>query len=282
MDDYSDSAYSSAASSRAELPEFTFTPSHIRFLNTRLQSLSPQEILQWCVLTIPRLHQTTAFGLSGLVTIDMLSKLEIAKDTPVPLIFLDTLHHFPETLELVERIRQRYPGVPLHVYKPNKTDTAEAFAETHGQNLWESNETLYDYLVKVEPAQRAYDELQVKAVLTGRRKSQGGKRGSLQILEMEDTGVLKINPLANWSFAQVKAYIDENNVPYNKLLDRGYRSVGDWHSTAPVKEGEDERAGRWKGREKTECGLHENSRFGRLMLELDRQRQAAGEAVHVA
>jgi len=161
---------------------------------------------------------------------------------------------------------------------PAKTETADEFSTTHGSDLWETNEDLYDYLVKVEPAERAYDELRVKAVLTGRRKSQGGARGSLQVLEIEEaSGILKINPLANWSFAQVKAYIDENQVPYNVLLDQGYRSVGDWHSTSPVKEGEDERAGRWKGKQKTECGLHEHSRFGRLMLELEKQRQSAGE-----
>ena len=75
----------------------------------------------------------------------------------------------------------------------------------------------------------------------------------------------KINPLINWTFEQVKQYIDANNVPYNELLDLGYRSIGDYHSTQPVKEGEDERAGRWKGKAKTECGIHEASRFAQFL-----------------
>jgi len=114
--------------------------------------------------------------------------------------------------------------------------------------------------VQVEPAQRAYQELGVRSVITGRRRSQGGDRASLQPLEVDETGLLKLNPLFEWSFAQVEAYIQENDVPRNELLDLGYRSVGDWHSTQPSREGDTgERAGRWANKEeKTECGLHKN------------------------
>jgi phosphoadenosine phosphosulfate reductase len=89
--------------------------------------------------------------------------------------------------------------------------------------------------------------------------------------------------MANWSFKQVESYIREHNVPYNVLLDRGYRSVGDWHSTAPVKEGEDERAGRWKGQQKTECGLHEDYLAMRIKAKLEAAQRAkgAGEIVVV-
>ena len=91
-----------------------------------------------------------------------------------------------------------------------------------------------------------------------------------------------MNPLANWSFKEVEKYIRENKVPYNQLLDRGYRSVGDWHSTSPVKEGEDERAGRWKGQQKTECGLHENYLAMRIKAKLEAAQKAKEEAQHVA
>jgi phosphoadenosine phosphosulfate reductase len=180
------------------------------------------------------LYQTTAFGLSGLVTLDMLSKLSFESKTvsaPVDLIFLDTLHHFTETLNLVDRVRLRYPSVNLHVYKPQGVNAADEFAAKHGAKLWETNDELYDWIAKVEPAQRAYRELQVKAVLTGRRRSQGGKRGDLNIIEVDEAGLIKINPLANWSFKQVQGYIRKHNVPYNELLDKGYKSIGDWHST---------------------------------------------------
>lgn len=200
----------------------------------------------------------------------MLSKLGART---IELIFLDTLHHFPETLALVDRVRSRYPTFKLHVYKPADTDTPEAFAARYGERLWDTNDTLYDWLAKVEPAERAYRELGVNAVLTGRRRSQGGKRGDLDILEIDEAGLLKINPLANWTFQDVKRYIDENQVPYNELLDRGYKSVGDWHSTQPVKEHEDERSGRWAGKEKSECGIHTRSKYAQFLQGFEGNKQ---------
>jgi phosphoadenosine phosphosulfate reductase len=112
----------------------------------------------------------------------------------------------------------------------------------------------------VEPARRAYSELGVKAVVTGRRASQGGARASLQPLEVDETGLLKVNPLFAWTFEFVDWYMKTNKVPHNRLLEQGYRSVGDWHSTTKSGQGDaGERAGRWAGREdKTECGLHED------------------------
>lgn len=191
----------------------------------------------------------------------MLSKLDVPRPQVVDVVFLDTLHHFNETLSLVDRVREKYPHHNIHVFKPAGVETAEEFAKKHGDRLWETNDSLYDFAAKVEPAQRAYKELNVRAALTGRRRSQGGQRGNLDVIEVDHTGLIKINPLANWSFEQVKEYIDSNGVPYNGLLDRGYKSVGDWHSTQPVAADEDERAGRWKGTEKTECGIHQQSAF---------------------
>ena len=182
--------------------------------------------------------------------------MKIPRPQMVDLIFLNTLHHFSETLALVDRVRERYPLVNLHVYSPEGVETAEEFAEKYGERLWETNDELYDWVAKVEPAQRAYRELQVNAVLTGRRRSQGGRRGEIDVIEVDQAGLIKVNPLANWTFTQVQDYAKTNNVPYNELLDRGYKSIGDWHSTQPIKEGEDERAGRWKGQQKTECGIH--------------------------
>ncbi|KAK9390129.1 Phosphoadenosine phosphosulfate reductase family-domain-containing protein [Lipomyces mesembrius] len=248
--------------------KITLTPSHLKFINSQLQNLEPQQILQWAILTFPRLYQSTAFGLTGLVTIDMISKLQpqYAVAHPIELIFVDTLHHFNETLNLVDRLKKRYPSAALHIYKPENCDTVRDFNRLYGERLWETDEASYDFLVKVEPIQRAYEELGVRATLTGRRKSQGGKRGDLDIVEVEEyTGLIKVNPLANWSFKDVHDYMKANDVPYNVLLDRGYRSVGDWHSTAPVGEGEDERAGRWKGKAKTECGIHETSKFAKFL-----------------
>jgi phosphoadenosine phosphosulfate reductase len=212
----------------------------------------------------------------------MLSRMS-PEQHPIPLIFIDTLHHFPETLNLLNTVKTHYPTAEINVFTPEDTPTVSDFIAKHGQELWKRNEALYDYIVKVEPARRAYAQLDVRAVLTGRRKSQGGARGSLDIIEIDETGLIKVNPLANWSFKQVESYIREHNVPYNALLDRGYRSVGDWHSTAPVKEGEDERAGRWKGQQKTECGLHEDYLAMRIKAKLEaaQRAKAAEQAVVV-
>jgi phosphoadenosine phosphosulfate reductase len=266
----SESGYASGDSHYESLPDIYFTRPHLKFLNRQLNQLEPEDILKWCLISLPSLFQTTAFGLTGLVTIDMLSRLTEALPTKskVDLIFLDTLYHFPETLSLVERVKARYPNLNLHTYRPEDCDSAADFERKHGPRLWESNEELYDFLAKVEPAQRAYRELSVKAVLTGRRRSQGGKRGDLDIVEVDEAGLIKVNPLANWTFDQVKEYIAEHDVPYNELLDMGYKSVGDWHSTQPVGEGEDERSGRWKGRDKTECGIHNKmSRYAQFLAE---------------
>ncbi|EPX70662.1 phosphoadenosine phosphosulfate reductase [Schizosaccharomyces octosporus yFS286] len=244
-----------------------FNPEHLKFVNKQLSELSPPDILRWSRWTIPQLFQTSALGLSGLVILDMLSKMEIK----TPMIFIDTLHHFKETIDLLDQVKKVYPEVPIHVYRCAEAASEEEFAKKFGERLWEKDENKYDFLVKVEPANRAYAELDVLAVFTGRRRSQGGERGSLDVVQV-DGPVIKINPLANWSFQQVYSYIKENNVPYNVLLDRGYRSVGDYHSTQPVKEGEDERAGRWRGKEKTECGLHTQSKFSQYLAELERRK----------
>jgi phosphoadenosine phosphosulfate reductase len=266
----------SSSSSSGQLPTIHLTKPHLKFLNSTLNDLAPIDILRWSKITFPNLYQTTAFGLTGLVTLDLLSKLqkETPSAAPIDVIFLDTLYHFQETLDLVEKIKARYSNINLHIYKPEGVNTTAEFEAKHGTELWKHNPDNYDYTAKVEPAQRAYADLSVAAIFTGRRRSQGAKRESLDIIEIVEGGLIKINPLASWSFAQVQEYIKENNVPYNELLNRGYKSVGDWHSTEPVKEGEDERAGRWKGTAKTECGIHnKRSKYAQFLYEAEQKRQ---------
>lgn len=114
-------------------------------INNYLKDLTPEQILTWSVEHIPNLYQTTAFGLTGLVAIDMLSRITT---NPPPLIFIDTLYHFPETLDLIERVKQKY-GRDVTVYKPEGCNTVEEFEAKYGEKLWERDETTYDYLVKV-------------------------------------------------------------------------------------------------------------------------------------
>ncbi|KAF2723686.1 MGSUL7 PAPS reductase [Polychaeton citri CBS 116435] len=272
-DNEMDSGYASGSSS-GTLPQTHFTRPHLKFINHQLAKLEPVDVLKWCLTTLPGLFQTSALGLTGLAIMDMISKLDSPIKNEVEMIFLDTLYHFSETIDLLDRVQQQYPDIKVHIFKPRGCETTADFERIYGERLWEKDDERYDAVAKVEPAQRAYDQLEVKAVITGRRKTQGGKRGELDIVEVDDAGLIKINPLANWTFAQVKSYITENNVPTNALLDRGYRSVGDWHSTQPVKEGEDERAGRWKGQNKTECGIHnKRSRYAMFLQEQEEKRQ---------
>jgi phosphoadenosine phosphosulfate reductase len=114
-------------------------------INGHLNPLTPEEILRWAIDHIPSLYQTTAFGLTGLVSIDILSKITTS---PPPLIFLDTLYHFPETYELVEVVKARYSRSVI-VYKPEGCATTEEFECKHGERLWERDEAAYDYAVKV-------------------------------------------------------------------------------------------------------------------------------------
>ncbi|KAL2210145.1 phosphoadenosine phosphosulfate reductase [Sarocladium strictum] len=267
----------SPSSSTASLPLVTLSKAHVEHLNNQLESMHPMDILRFCKVLFPNLYQSTAFGLTGLATMDMLSKIhaENPEAPTVDLIFLDTLYHFKETYDLIDRVRERYPNVPLHIFKPEGAETAEQLEETYGAELYHTASEMYDWIVKVEPLQRAYEQLKVTAVLNGRRRSQGAARGSIPIIELDDErGIIKINPMATWSFKQVNEYIRENNVPYNALLDQGYKSIGDWHSTVPVKDGEDERAGRWKGQDKTECGIHnKKSRYAQLLVEMENKQR---------
>ncbi|BFZ58653.1 3'-phosphoadenylsulfate reductase [Savitreella phatthalungensis] len=275
MSSDSDSDYGSASSSQIVLaPEISFSPRHLQFLNSQLSKLSAEEIIRWAIVTLPGLYQTTAMGLTGMVSLDLISKISGPGKHAVPLMFIDTLYHFQETLDLADRIRARYPQSNLRVFKPKGCETTSDFEKQHGQKLWETNEELYDYLVKVEPARRGYREMGVRAVFTGRRRSQGGERNATPFIEVDETGLIKVNPLANWNFKEVQEYIKRNDVPYNALLDQGYRSVGDWHSTQPVADGEDERAGRWKGRDKTECGLHQNSKYFQHLARVQAEKEA--------
>jgi phosphoadenosine phosphosulfate reductase len=132
----------SALSEPLKLP---LTREDLDAINAHVKPLTPEEILRWAIEHIPGLYQTTAFGLTGLVAIDMLSKITTS---PPPTIFLDTLYHFPETYELVDVVKAHY-GIPVIVYKPEGCATREAFELKYGEHLWERDEGAYDYAVKV-------------------------------------------------------------------------------------------------------------------------------------
>jgi phosphoadenosine phosphosulfate reductase len=224
-------------------------------LNQRFETAHPQEILAWCVENIPTgFVQTSAFNIDDVMITDILYR-QLQPAQPVPVIFLDTLHHFPQTLELVAKAKALY-NLDLRIYKTPEVDTREAFADRYGEALWDTDIEQFHHLTKIEPLNRGLDELNTVAWITGRRRDQAVTRANMPIFELDNQQRLKVNPLAAWTRKQTWAYAAEHNMIYNPLHDQGYPSIGDEPITTPVADGEDERAGRWRGSGKTECGIH--------------------------
>lgn len=208
---------------------------------------APRETLHWALQAFAedRLALVSAFGPGSLVLIHLLSALHAR----VPIVFIDTLYHFPETLELVERVRTRF-DIDLRVYRP--AVNRETFEAEHGPRLWERDLDRYQHLTKVEPFRRAV--AQFDAYISGRRRDQSPTRATLDAVERGHP--YRINPLASWTREQVWTYIRVYDLPYNVLHDRGYTSIGDAPLTTAVKDDEHERAGRWRGLDRLECGIH--------------------------
>ncbi|KGF73864.1 phosphoadenosine phosphosulfate reductase [Neosynechococcus sphagnicola sy1] len=224
-------------------------------LNQQFADALPQEILGWCVQHLSaRLVQTSAFNVDDMVITDLLYR-ELRPSKPVPVLFLDTLHHFPQTLELVAKAQKRY-DLDLRVYQVPEVTSRAAFAARYGEALWDTDIQQFHHLTKVEPLQRGLADLGAVAWITGRRRDQAVTRGEMPIFELDTHQRLKVNPLAAWTRKQSWIYVFEHSVIYNPLHDQGYASIGDEPITTAVEDGEDERAGRWRGTGKTECGIH--------------------------
>lgn len=224
-------------------------------LNQRFETAHPRDILAWCLENIPTgLVQSSAFNVNGMVIMHILYQ-ELRPIQPIPVLFLDTLHHFPETLALVRKAQEVY-ALNLKVYKVPDVDSREAFAVRYGEALWDSDLDKFHQLTKIEPLERGFKELQAIAWITGRRRNQSSIRATTPIFQFDKKQRLKINPLATWTSEDVWAYVAEHDVIYNPLHDQGYLSIGDEPTTTPVSQGEDERAGRWRGKDRSECGMH--------------------------
>lgn len=222
-------------------------------LNQKYDTAHPQDVLAWCVENINTgLVQASAFNVDDIVITDILYR---DLKHPVPVIFLDTLYHFPQTLELVGKVKELY-NVDLQTYKMPDLDSREAFAAKYGEALWDKDISQFHQITKIEPLQRGLAELNTTAWITGRRRDQANTRQVMPIFEVDGKQRLKVNPIASWTRKETWAYVFEHGVIYNPLHDQGYPSIGDEPITTQVGEGEDERAGRWRGMGKTECGIH--------------------------
>ena len=216
------------------------------------QSLT--EVLAWCWETFGEQAAIgTSFQGSGLVIIDHARKAGLN----FPIFTIDTGLLFPETLELKKQLEDFWD---LEIEGVNPEQTVEEQTETMGSELWKSRPDTCCQMRKVLPLQSKLAHLDVW--ITGVRRTQSGERSKTRILELyefdklRNSHILKLNPMAPWSREAVWDYIGKEKIPYNPLHDRGYRSIGCWPCTKAVAEGQDERAGRWEGFEKTECGIH--------------------------
>lgn len=216
-------------------------------VNTCLEQASPQAILQWAVQQFaPRIAATSSFQTQSLPLLHM-----IAQTVPeLPVIFLDTGFHFPETLAYRDRLMAQFG---LNIRSLTSVAGHDGFLRQHGQ-LYRRDPDLCCYLNKVEPLRLARQELD--AWITGIRRDQTDLRRAAAIVTREQDGVYKICPMLNWTSRDVWRYIRQYELPVHPLFSQGYMSVGCAPCTRPVAAGEDERAGRWAGKDKTECGLH--------------------------
>ncbi len=234
----------------------TLTCDEVAELTRRLETIGAHEIVSWAVRRFgERVTLASSFGAEDVVLIDMLSKTSTS-----PRVFLlDTGRLHQETYEVVDRIRGRY-GIRIETYFP-RTEAVQELMRTKGTgSFYESVESRKECcrIRKVEPLSRALAD--ADAWITGLRRSQSVTRGDLPVIEVDEShgGILKISPLADWSDDQVWHYIRTHNVPYNRLHDQGYPSIGCAPCTRAVRPGEDIRAGRWwwESPENKECGLH--------------------------
>jgi len=195
-----------------------------------------------------RLALVSSFGAESVVLLHMISITK--RDTPV--IFLDTELLFAETLVYQQEVSERLGLSDLRIIR---ADPAELARTDPAQTLHRHDTDACCALRKTRPLQRALRGFD--GWITGRKRFHGADRAALDFFETEpETGRMKVNPLAHWRREDVQTYMEENNLPRHPLVARGYPSIGCIPCTSPVREGEDLRAGRWRGTEKTECGIH--------------------------
>jgi len=207
-----------------------------------------EELLALAVDTFPSIALACSFGAEDVVLVHMLQRVRPGTD----IFYLDTDFHFKETYETRNRLAEKY-NISFVQVKPQLTP--EEQVEQYGPELWKSDPNLCCNLRKVTPLIQTLAKYD--AWITGIRRDQAPTRANAKKIEYDvKFGLVKFNPLANWTSDDVWNYIRRNDVPYNPLHDRNFPSIGCEQCTKPVKPGEDPRSGRWAGTDKTECGLH--------------------------
>ena len=237
--------------------------SELDLLKLQAETWPAEEVLRWALAKFGQnIAIASGFGVEGMALIDLASRL-----TPhLRIMTLDTEFLFPETYELIERTEKRYGIRVERIYSALRP---EEQAQSHGPALWARDPDQCCNLRKVEPLRRKLSQLQAWG--TAIRREQSSARAHAHKIEWDRKfHLVKINPIVDWTAKQVWTYIFEHDVPYNPLHDQNYPSIGCIHCTRSIRPGEDARAGRWSGFQKTECGLHADpaSAGGLVRLEI--------------
>lgn len=220
-------------------------------LNQKLENQTAEQRVRWALDYLPQnIMLSSSFGIQAAVMLHMVTR----QYPDIPVVLTDTGHLFPETYQFIDQLTDRLK-LNLKVYR---AELSPAWQEARLGKLWEQGlEGIeqYNKLNKVEPMQRAINELGVKTWFAGLRRSQSDSREKLSVLQQLDKQ-FKVYPILDWSNKDVHYYLKEHDLPYHPLWEQGYVSVGDWHSSRPLELGMTEQETRFDGLVR-ECGLHE-------------------------
>ena len=221
----------------------------VQQIQSHAERLRPEEVLRWAFSTFDQdVAISSGMGVEGMVLLDIASRI-----TPKLRVFtIDTEFLFPETYDLIERVEKRYG---IRIERLFSSLTPERQEQVHGAALWARNPDQCCNLRKIEPLKKKLSTL--RAWITAIRRDQTSHRAGAKRVEWDSKfGLIKINPLVDWTSDMVWNYVRKHDVPYNTLHDQNFPSIGCMHCTRAVRPGEDPRSGRWAGAAKTECGLH--------------------------
>lgn len=220
--------------------------------NAALKGTRAEGRVAWALERLrPHIVLSSSFGAQAAVLLHMVTR----QWPEIPVVVVDTGYLFPETYRFIDELTQRL-SLNLKVYR---AELSPAWQEARWGKLWEQGLDgieRYNRINKIEPMQRALDELEARGWIVGLRRSQATSRQHLSVLGLQD-GYLKVHPIVDWNDKHIYDYLTRHDLPYHPLWVEGYVSIGDWHTSAKLTDGMAEEETRFFGL-KRECGLHES------------------------
>ena len=236
-------------------PGRQWSKAQLAVVNPCLEKMPAAERVQWALDYLPdNAIMTSSFGAQSAVMLHMITRI----DPDMPVVLLDTGYLFAETYQFVEQLQRRLK-LNIRVFRPEHT---AAWQEARYGKLWEQDVEgikRYNQLNKIQPMQKALEELQARTWFSGLRRSQAQSRKDTQVLQTHDQ-TIKVHPLVDWSDRDIHAYLKDHQLPYHPLWEKGYVSIGDRHTSRPISVGETAEDTRFFGLVR-ECGLHQPERY---------------------